>query len=100
MLDHKQKGNVGTLELKLEYLQEVLEPIMWKLWEEMKTVERSKEPLMTIEDVSIKFKVSKATIHNWKKAGLITGNKVGKNRYFTEKEVRNALIAYRYPQAG
>ena len=45
--------------------------------------------LLTISDIAKRFKVSKATIHNWLNRGIINGIKVGKNRYFTEDEIQN-----------
>jgi hypothetical protein len=61
---------------------------------EQKQLEELKNPLMTISDVVKRFKICKATLHNWIKRGTITGNKVGKNRYFTEDEVREAIKKY------
>lgn len=58
--------------------------------------ELAKSPLMTIPCMAKKFKVTKATIHNWMNSGLIHGSKVGKNRYFTEDEVKATLIRYGY----
>ncbi|MGN6638406.1 MAG: helix-turn-helix domain-containing protein [Mucilaginibacter sp.] len=49
---------------------------------------------MTIQDICDRFSVCKGTVHNWKNRGLIVGKKVGKNRYFTEDEVRGALNQY------
>jgi excisionase family DNA binding protein len=61
---------------------------------EQKKLEELSNPLMKIADISKRFKVSKQTIHNWINRGIITGNKTGKNRYFTEEEVRQALTKY------
>ena len=48
--------------------------------------------LLTINDIAKRFKVSKATIHNWLNRGIIKGIKVGKNRYFTEDEIQNIFF--------
>jgi excisionase family DNA binding protein len=64
--------------------------------EELRRLEELKSPLLTIGDVAKRFQVCKATVHNWIDRGVITGFKVGKNRYFTEEEVRNSLIRYGY----
>lgn len=58
-----------------------------------------KSPLLTITDLSVKLKVTKATIHNYLKKGLITGEKMGKNRYFKMVEVSNAMKKYGYKEA-
>jgi len=44
---------------------------------------------LTIGDIAKRFKVSKATVHNWMARGIIKGVKVGKNRYFTEDEIQS-----------
>ena len=64
--------------------------------QDQKQLEELKEPLLTIADLAKRFKVCKATVHNWINEGIITGKKVGKNRYFTEEEVRAALTKYGY----
>jgi len=73
-----------------EYFKEALEGLLT----ELKEREQEKSPLLTIDDIAKRFKVTKATIHNWINRQIIVGNKVGKNRYFTEDEVRNALKKY------
>ena len=45
--------------------------------------------LLTIGDIAKRFKVSKATVHNWMGRGIIKGVKVGKNRYYTEDEIQS-----------
>ncbi|WP_426672050.1 helix-turn-helix domain-containing protein [Mucilaginibacter sp. McL0603] len=49
---------------------------------------------MTIADIAVTFKVTKTTVQNWIMRGTITGRKVGKNRYFTYDEVKQALGDY------
>ncbi len=58
-----------------------------------------KSPLLTIQELSVKLKVTKATIHNYLKKGLIKGEKMGKNRYFKMVEVNEALKKYGYKEA-
>lgn len=58
-----------------------------------------KSPLLTIQELSVKLKVTKATIHNYLKKGLINGEKMGKNRYFKMAEVNEALKKYGYNEA-
>ena len=48
-------------------------------------------PLLSIQDVADKFGVCKATVHNWIKLNYISGEKMGKGRYFDEQEVRQAM---------
>lgn len=58
--------------------------------------EAGKPPEMyTINDICAMLKVTPATLHNWKKQGLLTGCRLGKNRYFTKQEVEQAMTKYK-----
>lgn len=81
----------SNIDIKLEYLELILEPIIERLYEKMKSKELEEKPLMTIADIAEKFQVTKTTVQNWIRRGTITGNRVGKNRYFTREEVITAL---------
>jgi transposase-like protein len=61
---------------------------------EVKKRESLDKQLLTISQIAKKFQVTKTTIHNWRTRGLIVGHKVGKNRYYTEDEVNEALLRY------
>lgn len=58
-----------------------------------------KAPLLTIQELSVKLSVTKATIHNYLKKGLIKGEKMGKNRYFKMVEVNEAMRKYGYKES-
>ena len=49
------------------------------------------EDLLSIEDVQKIFRVSKVTIHKWKKLGLIPYYKVNRKLYFKKSEVFDSL---------
>ena len=49
------------------------------------------EDLLTIEDVQKIFRVSKVTIHKWKKLGLLPYYKVNRKLYFKKSEVIDSL---------
>lgn len=49
------------------------------------------ENLLTIEDVQKIFRVSKVTIHKWKKRGLIRYHKLGRRLYFKKSELLDDL---------
>lgn len=61
----------------------------------IKTSERKEtqapEDLLTIEDLERLFKVSKVTIHKWKKRGLIPFYKMNRKVYFKRSEVINSM---------
>jgi len=52
--------------------------------------------LMDMEEVIKFLKVSKVTIHNWKKSGIITSHKMGRKLYFKRSELMNAIKRQRY----
>jgi hypothetical protein len=67
-----------------QFFTESLEAVLLK---QQDTKDGAKS-LSTIPDIAKRFKVSKATVHNWINRGIVRGVKVGKNRYFTEEEIR------------
>lgn len=52
--------------------------------------------LMNIEEVIQFLKVSKVTIHNWKKKGIITSHKMGRKLYFKHSELLEAIKKQKY----
>jgi hypothetical protein len=96
-----QKDEQIIRELRMDFKLKWMEQIMKQFFTEsiesflvrLKYQEKETKPLSTIEDVAIRFKVSKATIHNWMNRGIIKGVKVGKNRYFTEVEIGGILYS-------
>ena len=74
-----------------QFFTESLEAVLLK----QKDLAEGTRTLSTIADIAIRFKVSKATVHNWLNQGLLSGLKVGKNRYFTEEEIRRVIILYK-----
>ena len=94
-----QKDEQIIRELRLDFKFKWMEQIMKQFFTEsletfqlrLKYQSYEAQPLLTIADVARRFKVSKATIHNWLNRGIIKGVKVGKNRYFTEDEIQNVI---------
>lgn len=85
-------------EYQIKWLEEIIKQFIKEsldeFLQEIAKREESNQPLLTIEDIARKFQVTKATIHNWMKKGSIVGKKFGKNRYFTEDEVRKSMAKY------
>lgn len=50
-----------------------------------------KDELLSIADVQELFKVSKVTIHKWKKMGLIPYYKMNRKLYFKKSEILEAM---------
>ena len=56
-----------------------------------KTSEPIPEDLLSIEDIQKIFKVSKVTVHKWKKKGLLPFYKMNRKVYFKKSEVIDAM---------
>jgi transposase len=50
-----------------------------------------KEEILSIEDVQNIFKVSKVTIHKWKKKGLLPYYKMNRKVYFKRSEILTSM---------
>jgi excisionase family DNA binding protein len=100
MLTYKDQEIIRDMraEYKIKFLEQIFKEFIKEaideFKEELQKKEDDKKPLLTIEDIARRFKVTKATIHNWINRGMLKGRKVGKNRYFMEDEVRHALMKY------
>jgi HTH domain len=92
--EDEQKIRDLRLDYKIKWLEKIFKDFVKEALtehrDELKKLNDEKSPLLTIEDIAKRFKVTKATIHNWINRSWLTGNKVGKNRYFTEEEARSA----------
>lgn len=56
----------------------------------------SESDLMDMEEVVKFLKVSKVTIHNWKRNGVIKSHKIGRKLYFKKVELNEALKRQKY----
>ncbi|EOR92748.1 hypothetical protein ADIARSV_4099 [Arcticibacter svalbardensis MN12-7] len=52
--------------------------------------------LMNMEEVIKFLKVSKVTIHNWKRNGIIKSHKMGRKLYFKKSEMLDAIKRQKY----
>ena len=52
--------------------------------------------LMDMAEVIKLLKVSKVTVHNWKKKGIITSHKMGRKLYFKRSELIGAIKRQKY----
>jgi len=53
--------------------------------------QEKKDELLRINDLVILLKVSKVTIHNWKKSGLLPFHRMSNKIYFKKNEVIESL---------
>jgi hypothetical protein len=101
MLTQKDEHIIRELRIdfKLKWMEEVMKQFFTESMEmlllKLKCQADETKPLLTISDIATRFKVTKATVHNWKNQGIIKGVKVGKNRYFTEDELAGILYFLR-----
>ena len=78
----------------LDELKEIIQDcISNSLLKESQTInkEEKEEELLTIDSIQKLFRVSKVTIHKWKKKGLIPYYKLNRRLYFKKSEVINSL---------
>jgi len=80
--------NINIEELKSlikECVREEINPLF------KKGQENYQEELISIDEVTGIFKVSKVTIHKWKRKGLIPFHKVNRKLYFKKSELLKAI---------
>jgi len=53
------------------------------------------ETLLKIDDVAELFKVTKLTVHNWKKQGLLPFRQIGKRIFYEKNEVMESVKHFR-----
>jgi excisionase family DNA binding protein len=58
--------------------------------------DRRDSDLLNMAETIELLKVSKVTIHNWKKAGIIKSHKMGRKLYFKESELLEAIKRQKY----
>jgi len=104
MLTRKDEHIIRELrmDIKLKWMEQIMKQFFMESMEmlllKLKCQADETKPLLTITDLAMRFKVSKATIHNWINRGIIEGVKVGKNRYFTEDELAGILYFLKIPE--
>ncbi len=81
-----QKEDLSTL------IMECLKTVLNEYFIENKRQEMEQDELLTIEDVQKIFRVSKVTIHKWKKKGLIPYYKVNRKLYFKRSEIFESMV--------
>jgi excisionase family DNA binding protein len=59
--------------------------------QEATTVAPQKDKLLNIDEVCSLLKISKPTLHNWKRDGRLPFHRIGSKVYFKEKEVLEAM---------
>ncbi|HTE01714.1 MAG TPA: helix-turn-helix domain-containing protein [Mucilaginibacter sp.] len=55
---------------------------------------KAESKLYSIKEICENFRVTPATVHNWRKKGWLVGSRMGKNRYFTRDEIDLSIRLY------
>jgi len=96
----KESNGIRDMRMEVQYVmleqivKEFCKEAIKEVLAELKKYNHGDSELLTIPQIAKKFQVTKTTIHNWRTRGLIVGHKLGKNRYYTEDEVNEALLRY------
>jgi hypothetical protein len=80
--------------LSIEELSELIKNCISGLIASQSKIDNQAPPpddLLSIEDIQKIFKVSKVTVHKWKKKGLLPFYKMNRKVYFKKSEVINSL---------
>jgi helix-turn-helix protein len=64
--------------------------------DEVKRDRQADTKLRSIQQIAERYDVSKTTVHDWMKKGLINGFKQGKGRFFYLHELDQRLTDYKY----
>lgn len=80
--------------LQVEDLQNLiissLKQVLKEITDEKNRTEENEE-ILTTEDIQKIFKVSKVTIHKWKKKGILPYYKMGRKVYYKKSEIFGLL---------
>ncbi len=73
--------------------QELIEKLINKGLEKFmnKPLPAQKDELLSIEETGALLRVSKVTIHKWKKKKLIISHRIGRKIYFKKQELLDAM---------
>lgn len=97
-----ERNSLTVVDLKT--LQQVIANTFIKLFESFSQhtalfppdPKKDEDEIMTMDEILKLLKVSKVTIHNWKKKGLIKSHKIGRKLFFKKKDVESALRQQKY----
>ena len=58
------------------------------------------DELITISAFAKRRRIHPQTLRNWEKAGLITPNRIGRERVYNKKDLERALLVKKYAKKG
>ena len=77
-----------------EEMVEIIQEAMLALRDKMPTPTQPNESsndILTIEEAALFLKITKATVHNWRKEGRITASKLGGRVYFSKLQLLSQI---------
>jgi excisionase family DNA binding protein len=103
-LDFKEVERNPLVVIDLATLQLVLSKTFKSLFEDLNQTSiinpqppnDDQNDLMDMTEVLKFLKVSKVTIHNWKKKGIIKSHRIGRKLYFKKSELDSAIRLQKY----
>lgn len=75
----------------MEEFQRTIEEIIQKYLGQIEPLERSSFELLTRNETASLLKVSKVTLNNWKKHGILTPSSIGNRVYYIKQDVMDAI---------
>lgn len=75
-----------TAEQLKDYANEVAQTILDGM-----TNNNSSDNLLTVDEVSKKFKVNRITVWRWERDGLLKGKKMGRRKYYASSEIEKII---------
>ena len=103
-LDFKEVERNPLVVIDLATLQQVISKTIKSLFESLnqtpsinpKLPNDEQNDLLDMSEVLKFLKVSKVTIHNWKKKGIIKSHRIGRKLYFKKSEIESAIRFQNY----
>lgn len=75
-----------TAEQLKDYANEVAQTILDGM-----SNHNSSDNLLTVDEVSKKFKVNRITVWRWERDGLLKGKKMGRRKYYASNEIEKVI---------
>ncbi len=97
--DVKNQLVVIDARVLMSMIGNMFQTIIEKDMEHTKSKQEQLKPnsdLLTMTEVLELLKVSKVTIHNWKKKGIIRSHKIGRKLFFKKDEILEAIKRQNY----
>ena len=72
----------------------------WQVREYVEPKLEGESELITISTFAKRLRLHPQTLRNWEKAGLITPNRIGRERVYDQKDLERALLIKKFAKKG